>query len=164
MFSFCSLRSTPCLSLQGERFIATCSIKLLFACVKMQRGQVVSFSTCRNSPPDNEAMNRYRIREGGEAQFEQRWGSADSTIAGCLCWMSYGAVTQDTRKWRHCSTARCGSEAWMDFAGSAFYDECQAHLSRRERSPPAGRKSSSRVSSSIQANHGLSRSNLARPA
>ncbi|CAE7927690.1 ubiB [Symbiodinium sp. KB8] len=28
------------------------------------------------------AMNRYRIREGGEAQFEQRWGSADSTIAG----------------------------------------------------------------------------------
>ena len=118
-------------------------------------GRSCRFPHAENSPPDNEAMNRYRIREGGEAQFEQRWGSADSTIAGCLCWMSYGAVTQDTRKWRHCSTARCGSEAWMDFAGSAFYDECQAHLSRRERSPPAGRKSSSRVSSSIQANHGF---------
>ena len=31
----------------------------------------------------SEAMNRYRIKEGSEAQFEQRWsgGGADSTDA-----------------------------------------------------------------------------------
>ncbi|CAE7733278.1 unnamed protein product [Symbiodinium pilosum] len=27
-------------------------------------------------------MNRYRIREAGEAQFEQRWGGADAALAG----------------------------------------------------------------------------------